>query len=47
MSQKSRIRASERKSRQARQAGRIVNGIFIALVVLMVVCIALAVIKSY
>ena len=34
MSQKSKIRASERKSRQA-------------LVVLMVVCIALAVIKSY
>lgn len=39
-------KATERERRQARQARRIVNGIFIALVVLMVVCISLAAILS-
>lgn len=42
MSKRSKVKADARNKKQARQARRIVNGIFIALVVLMVVCIVLA-----
>lgn len=46
MSEQRRIKANERRKKQNRQAGRIVNGIFIALVVLMVVCIVCAALLS-
>ncbi len=46
MSEQRKFKANERKKKQARQAKRIVNGIFIALVALMVVCIALAALMS-
>lgn len=46
MREQRKARADERRKKQARQAGRIINGIFIALVVLMVVCIVLAALLS-
>lgn len=42
MSERGKIKAAERQKKEARQAKKIVNGIFIALVALMVVCIAAA-----
>jgi hypothetical protein len=42
MSERRKKRISENQKKQARQAGRIVNGIFVVLIALMVVCIVLA-----
>lgn len=46
MSEQRRLKEVERRKKQSRQAGRIVNGIFIALVVLMVLCIICAALYS-
>lgn len=39
MSQKSKLKATAREARQACQARRIINGIFIGLIVLMVIAL--------
>lgn len=46
MSERRKVKAAERQKKEARQAKKIVNGIFIALVALMVVCIAAAALLS-
>lgn len=40
MSQKSKQKASARQVKQARQAKRVINGIFIGLIILMIICLA-------
>ena len=46
MSEQRRLKEVERRKKQSRQAGRIVNAIFIALEVVMVLCILCAAMYS-